>query len=181
MFLSSRFVPMLIWTFILSVPAFAQERVVLKEARLVPTLVYAPDTASPPGPLSLPPESLFLSIRLEVPGGNSLPMDLRLLGVEASDPSNQRFKVIGLSEYDEQDSVVRVIWEPISSRDGKRISVTDFVISDDLNIEKKNVRLTLKKTPITFSLFFVVPAKVGPFQIHGLTAKPLTTGRLALP
>ena len=179
-------------TAFLNVAVAGQDRIAVKEARLVRGLVDA-RTRVPGGPVSPPAESVFLWVRLEIATAVKLPMDIELLKAEAADTSGQSFKIIGLSPYNDAEPVVRFIWEPVS-RGGSQVSdVTDLVTthgagdfpSFELNkrgpIEKQSAKLTIKKTPAIFSLFFVVPAKAGLFQVKGLSPTPLTTGRLVLP
>lgn len=129
--------------------------------------------------ITAPKESVFLWLRIEVPKDASLPMVLELSNVSASLGETGRYKVVGLTPLpDSNPPEVLFMLEPIPQQGGS--SVTTMTMSYEgtdlsfrFNSFAETAKLSVKKVPTKFLLYFLVPAQEGTFQILGLGSKTL--------
>ncbi len=152
----------------------------VRSARLLPSAQSARANAAP---LQPPVGSAFLWVVIEVAKGDTVPVVLELGGVNASDGAEKRYQAFGYSPL--ESPVISTSFRPIgvgargeawletyakSSADGY-----EFQLNNDVGRGQVSAKLTLKKPPAHFSLFFVVPATTSPsyLRISGLAAADL--------
>jgi len=136
-----------------------------------------------------PSGSVFLVVWVEIIKADSLPVVLQLYNAQAKD-STATYPVFGILDANIDSDTVTVAFRPVGTGGGVS-DVTDSASSsgDDSDFQLKNygpeaersAKMTLKKVPNSFSLFFVVPAKAASFEVLNVAARPLSTGKLALP
>jgi hypothetical protein len=142
------------------------------------------------GSMTPPEGSLILSVYVGVTKAERLPLVLELYGVTSKGPTGQTASLFGVAPFDFEAAQVTVALRPVGSGSGLS-EVTDSATSggEDSDFEFKNygpeeqrsAKLTVKKLPCGFNLFFVVPEKAGKFEIHGLLPKPISTPKLDVP
>jgi hypothetical protein len=171
-----------------AVPACAQQPSV-KVARLIRAVKDGRPNKF--GNMTPPSGSVLLMAYFEVTKADALPVVLDLYNVAAIDAAGQKYPVLGILPANIESETLTIAFRPVSMGGSGMSEVTESAHSggDDSDFELKNygpeaersARMTLKKLPGGFSLFFVVPEKAGAYQIQGVAGKALSTGNLALP
>ncbi len=171
-----------------AIPACAQEPRV-KAARLIRSVKDGRPNKF--GNMTPPSGSVLLMTYFEVTKADSLPLVLDLYNVQAIDAAGHKYPVLGILPANIESETLNIAFRPVSMGGSGMSEVTESAHSggDDSDFALKNygpesersAKMTIKKLPSGFSLFFVVPEKAGAYQVQGVAAKPVSTGSLSLP
>jgi hypothetical protein len=142
------------------------------------------------GEIVPPADSAFLLVRIDVVKVDSVPQTVDLFRARARNAAGEVFGLLGIFPANVDANVITAFVRPVAIG-GNAIERTDHANSfgDDADFELTNqgadslrsAKLSIKKPPTGFSLFFVVPRQAGTFTIVGLTRAPLRTSPLSLP
>jgi Spy/CpxP family protein refolding chaperone len=154
----------------------------VKLARLLPIVRSSNNNA---GLISPPTGSSFLWIQLELPQTETTPIVLDVYGTAVEDASGRTFPVFGILPSSAETAIVGTAFRPVGSNASQAWLTAystssgpdvDFALNAPVGSSNGSAKLTIKKVPAQFSLFFVVPSTGGSYKIIGLGGKELTTG-----